>query len=50
MKKQNEIARQMILKTGNHAGAHNTDARDYEKGHKRRPKHKKKVEQENESE
>lgn len=40
-KRQNEIARQMILRTGNHAGKHQNREYDVKKGRKRSPKHKK---------
>ena len=45
-KKQNEIARQMILKTGSHAGPHQNNEFEVKKGRKRHPKHKKSLRRE----
>lgn len=44
MAKQSEIARQMILKTGSHAGPHKNREYDYNKGHIRKSKYKPKYE------
>lgn len=41
MKKQNEIARQMILRTGSHAGPHKNRLFKIRKGQSRKTKHKK---------
>lgn len=41
MKKQNEIARQMILRTGSHAGPHKNRIFKLKKGSSRKTKHKK---------
>lgn len=42
--KQNEVARQMILRTGSHSGAHKNNEYDLKKGRTRKLKHKKKFE------
>ena len=39
--RQNEIARQMILRTGSHAGPHKNKEYDLKKGRTRKQKHKK---------
>ena len=41
-KKQNEIARQMVLRTGSHAGPHKNQPKE-EKRTLRKAKHKKKI-------